>query len=58
MPTRKPLDEIRRYLLAGMSLADASRVTGYPASALSIMAAVWEIPLKRGKPTACKRVGQ
>jgi hypothetical protein len=54
---RKPLEEIHRYLQAGMSLADASRVTGYPVSALSIMAAVWDIKLKRGKPKGYKRVG-
>ena len=61
MPTktsRKPLDEIRRYLLAGMTLADCAKFCGFPVSALSIMCLAWNIPLKRGKPKGYKRVGQ
>jgi hypothetical protein len=55
---RKPVEEIRRYLEAGMPLKDAALVTGYPSSALSIMCLVWGIKLKRGPRKGCKWVGQ
>jgi hypothetical protein len=55
---RKPVEEIRRYLQAGMPLKDAALVTGYSSSALSIMCLVWGIKLKRGPRKDCKLVAQ
>jgi hypothetical protein len=54
---RKPLEVIRGYLEAGMSLTDAAKVTGYPISALSIMARCWGVKFKQGPPRGWKRVG-
>jgi hypothetical protein len=55
---RKPMEEIRKYLEAGMSLTDAAKVTGYPISALSIMARCWNVKLPMGRPKGCKLVTQ
>jgi hypothetical protein len=55
---RKSVKEIRRYLQAGMSLKDASLVTGYPSSALSVMALCWGLKLKRGPRKGFKLVAQ
>jgi hypothetical protein len=57
MVNRKPVEEIRRYLEVGVSLKDASLITGYPSSTLSVMALAWGIKLKRGPRKGCKRVG-
>ena len=56
--SRKPMEEIRKYLEAGMSLTDAAKVTGYPVSALSIMAMAWNIKMPMGRPKGCKLVAQ
>ncbi len=47
---RKSLEEIRKYLEAGMTLTDASKFTGYPISALSIMARCWGIRRPKSRP--------
>jgi hypothetical protein len=53
--TRKPLEKIRGYLEGGMSLTDAAKITGYPISALSIMAMCWGVKLPMGRPKGCGR---
>jgi len=47
---RMPLEDIRKMLEAGFKLDLISQQTGYPLSALSIMAHAWGIKLKRGRP--------
>jgi hypothetical protein len=52
---RKPLEEVRKFLETGMTLTDASKITGYPISNLSIMAMAWGIKLPQGRPRIWRR---
>jgi hypothetical protein len=56
--TRMPLEEVRRLLEAGFKLDIISQQSGYAKSALSVMAGVWGLPLKRGPRKGCKLVKQ
>jgi hypothetical protein len=53
---RKPLEEVKKYLETGMTLTDASKITHWPISALSILAMAWGIRVASGRPRIWKRV--
>jgi hypothetical protein len=53
---RKPLEEVKKYLETGMTLTDASKITHWPVSALSILARAWDIRVASGRPRIWKYV--